>query len=312
MNIVVLRPSKIGDALVTFPILLALRKKYANPHITLVCDPVVVPLAKAWGIADEVYGYDAQWAQIFSSGGVRQSYVRDLLRKTDLAVCWISDPDDKGRKNLLKAGVKEVTASTTPSQADNIVDIDSMHAMEMLAMTVNVRIAKPEAITLPNIGPAAFCPYNAPIALHPGSSAPHRRWPTTSFAELIDALFRLHYSVLLLGSPTENDLLKEVRQHLSTAPQTGKLSVLNKASLLEVSQKLKQCGCFVGHDTGISHLAGLLRIPTLALFGSTSPERWRPLGPTVEVIEYQPLMHLPVQRVLDSILRMYNAHRQEG
>ncbi|HVB62275.1 MAG TPA: glycosyltransferase family 9 protein [Ktedonobacteraceae bacterium] len=308
MNIVVIRPFKIGDALITFPILIALRAKYANPHITLVCDPVVVPLAKAWNIADTVYGYDEQWKRIFSAGGVRQSNVRDVLRQTDLAICWISDPGDLGRKNLLKAGVKEVLASTTPSQTDNITDIDSMHAMELLARTVNVQLAKPEAIELPYIGPATFCPYDAPIVLHPGSSAPHRRWPSASFAGLIDALLLLHYPVLLLGGPTEDELLREVRQHLSTAPSPAMLTVLKNASLLEVSRKLKQCKCFVGHDTGMSHLAGLLRIPTLALFGSTSPERWRPLGPTVEVIEAQPLMYLPVQRVLDSILRMCNAH----
>jgi len=309
MNIVVIRPFKIGDALITFPILIALRAKYANPHITLVCDPVVVPLARAWNIADEVYGYDEQWKRIFSAGGVRQSNVRDVLRQTDLAICWISDPGDLGKKNLLKAGVKEVIASTTPSPTDNAAEIDSMHAMELLARTVNVQLAKPEAIELPNTGPAAFCPYDAPIALHPGSSAPHRRWPAGAFAGLTDALLRLHYPVLLLGGPTEDEILREVRQHLSTAPQPGMLTVLKNASLLEVSRKLKQCGCFVGHDTGMSHLAGLLRIPTIALFGSTSPERWRPLGPTVEVIEAQPLMHLPVQRVLDSILRVYNAHR---
>jgi len=86
------------------------------------------------------------------------------------------------------------------------------------------------------------------------------------------------------------------------------ITVLQKAPFLKVAQHLKGCGCFVGHDTGTSHLAGLLRIPTLALFGATKPTLWRPLGPTVEFIQEIPLEQLSVERVLERVLRMYNTH----
>jgi len=41
----------------------------------------------------------------------------------------------------------------------------------------------------------------------------------------------------------------------------------------------------VGHDSGITHLAAMLGAPTIALFKHSSVAQWRPLGPTVQVIE---------------------------
>jgi heptosyltransferase III len=187
----------------------------------------------------------------------------------------------------------------------------SMHVVEAMAKAVGVAPVKPECIVLPNTGPEEFCPYYPPIALHPGSSSSGLalRWPTASFAALIDRLLQLHYPVLLLIGPAEPDLLKYLRQHLSTPPPPGMFTALKNAPVPELTRRLKQCGCFVGHDTGTSHLAGLLGIPTLALFGLSNPVIFRPLGPTVKVIEKEPLSQLPVEQVLETVLGMYNSHR---
>jgi ADP-heptose:LPS heptosyltransferase len=40
----------------------------------------------------------------------------------------------------------------------------------------------------------------------------------------------------------------------------------------------------VGNDSGVSHLAAAAGAPTLALFGSTDPATWSPIGPRVEAI----------------------------
>ena len=41
---------------------------------------------------------------------------------------------------------------------------------------------------------------------------------------------------------------------------------------------------FVGNDSGPAHLAGILGRPTLCMFGPTSPDTWRPLGPKVRTV----------------------------
>ncbi|MGB8344720.1 MAG: glycosyltransferase family 9 protein [Ktedonobacteraceae bacterium] len=284
-----------------------------NPHITFIGNPGAMPLAKAWGVADEVHNYAAQWSEVFSPEGIRQSSLRDLFQQTDLAISWAEDTD-LTKQNLLAAGVKEVII--VPIFFKDLIQNEdgSRHVVEYFAKWVDVPVVKPECIVLPNTGSEAFCPYILPIALHPGVGSAYRRWPVTSFASLIVSLVRQQYPVLLLAGPSEGtllaELLVETNRHIPNLSQSGMLTILKKAPLLEVAQRLKQCGCFVGHDTGTSHLAGLLRIPTLALFGDTYPTLWRPLGPTVEIIQELRLEQLSVERVIESVLRIYNTHLQ--
>jgi ADP-heptose:LPS heptosyltransferase len=47
---------------------------------------------------------------------------------------------------------------------------------------------------------------------------------------------------------------------------------------------LNESVLFIGHDSGISHLAAMLGTPTIALFKASDPIQWRPLGPSVRVI----------------------------
>src|SRR5579863_3064291 len=103
MNIVAMRKGAIGDSLLTFPVLAALRARYTEPRITFLGHPAVLPLARAWGIAEEAFNYeDMQWDEVFSSAGIHSSNVRDLFQQTDLAICWVQDPANLVKPNLLK------------------------------------------------------------------------------------------------------------------------------------------------------------------------------------------------------------------
>ena len=82
---------------------------------------------------------------------------------------------------------------------------------------------------------------------------------------------------VLLG-PAEEKLLplfsKEKEVEIILSPDTARLSLL-----------LQEASLYVGHDSGITHLAAMLGAPTIALFKHSSVAQWRPLGPTVEVID---------------------------
>ena len=299
MNIVMACPYKLGDALLTFPILVALRAKFTNVHITFVGSSAVLPIAQEWHIAEEVREFDKHWSKLFSDEAVHRSKLRPLLQQTDLALGWPTMSAMKLRQNLLEAGAKYAIILKPPDEG-------STHVVVHIAELAGVQPVQPEKIALPYTGPAGFNLYKAPVALHPGC-AEYRRWPASSFSALIDALLRLQYPVLLLGGPNEAELLKMVQQHLKTAPEKGMLTVLNNVPLSEVARQLKQSGCFVGHDTGTSHLAGMLGIPTLVLFGPSNPAIWRPVGPNVEIIQHEPLSELSVDSVLEHIRHAYRS-----
>ncbi len=65
----------------------------------------------------------------------------------------------------------------------------------------------------------------------------------------------------------------------SATPTVRDLSVAGLAAFLS------RCALFVGNDSGVTHLAGLLGVPTVALFGPTDPAIWAPLGLRVVALQ---------------------------
>jgi ADP-heptose:LPS heptosyltransferase len=61
------------------------------------------------------------------------------------------------------------------------------------------------------------------------------------------------------------------------------LVILRPATLPDLAAALTTAGLYVGNDSGVTHLAGLLGTPTVAVFGASDPGVWRPLGPRVGV-----------------------------
>jgi len=71
--------------------------------------------------------------------------------------------------------------------------------------------------------------------------------------------------------------------------------------LLGLLSALSGANLFIGNDSGPGHLAGLLGIPTISLFGPTDPARWKPLGPKVRVLRGDPIESIAVTDVLKVI-----------
>lgn len=313
MNILVIRPGAIGDALLAFPILQALRAKYPGSHITFVSTANVLPLAPAFGVADQMFDYqDVRWSELFSAAGIRTPAMRDLLRETDLAICWLRDPEHLVEHNLRMAGVKEsIVAPGRPSEGERI------HIVDYLAQTVGLGNGGAQLIAPvrfshhPAGGPDQSRSYTIavadrqPIAIHPGSGSAEKCWPVSHFATVIERLWGQQCPVLLLAGPADIERLDDLLRLLATPSQSNMLRLLVNAPLLEVTQQLQQCRCYLGNDCGITHLAALLGVPTIALFGPSDPATWRPIGPSTKVIQEPALTQLPVDLVMQAISSFY-------
>ena len=133
-SILVLRPGAIGDAILAFPILKALREQYEGTRITFVSNPHVLPLAQAIGVAEQTFDFqDIQWSELFSSNGIRTSSMHELLTQTDLAICWMRDPDRIIEYNLKISGVKHrIIAPGRPSAGEDL------HIVDYLAQTIGL------------------------------------------------------------------------------------------------------------------------------------------------------------------------------
>ena len=311
MQILVIRPGAIGDVLLTFPVLQTLRKEYTNPHITLVSNVAVLPLALASKIVDQAFDYqDMRWSELFAETGIKTPSLQDLLAQIDLAICWLRDPDHIVEQNLRKAGVKQViVARGRPPEGKQI------HIVNYLAGTLGLSVSQSTreehsggTIGLSDAldgGAIDGIPPLQQIAIHPGSGSPAKCWPIPYFAQVIERLWQQNCPVLLLAGPADVERLETLQTQLSPPSKPELLQVLTNSPLLEVAHYLQDCRCYLGNDAGITHLAAVLGIPTVAIFGPSDPAIWHPIGPTVKVIQGHTLEQVTVDLVMEAINSFY-------
>ena len=131
--------------------------------------------------------------------------------------------------------------------------------------------------------------------LHPGAGSPRKCF---SLREYLDVAGRISVEqVLFVIGPVELDLWSP-----GDIDALGERFPLLPEPTLEVlAGILSSASVFVGNDSGPSHLAAALGCPTLALFGPTSPEAFRPLGPMVRIIHEERIENISAQRVLEAV-----------
>ena len=119
------------------------------------------------------------------------------------------------------------------------------------------------------------------LVFHPGAGALQKCWPIECFVQIAQLITKSTDSriVYLLGpaeqerfSPSSLDLLRTAGQVLLSPDITVSAGLISRSC------------AFLGHDSGPTHLAAALGVPTLAIFGPTNPTHWRPLGPAAQLI----------------------------
>lgn len=294
-RVLIIRPGAIGDTLLTFPLLRALKTRYEQTHITFVSNPAVLPLASLFGLADAVFDYGAvEWSELFSEVGIRSVFLRDTLQGTKRVICWLRDPDEVVKRNLFSAGVQNVViAPGRPSEASGL------HIVTYLAQTIGITLTEQERSKAFSPGPLNDA---QGVAIHAGSGGAFKCWPVTHFSEIIRALWLQSIPVLLLAGAADTERLSTLVQLVGNPLTSTLLKIVVNAPLVEVAEHLRHCKGYLGNDFGITHLAAMLGIPTVALFGPSSPTLWRPLGPHVQVLYGYTLEDILVKDVMDTII----------
>ena len=114
------------------------------------------------------------------------------------------------------------------------------------------------------------------IGLCPGAEyGPAKRWLPERFAEAAAKISaQLSAQWILLG--TKNDIA--VGQKIAAAIGDHCVNRIGQTTLDELIDELRQCRLLLTNDTGTMHLAALLGVPVVAIFGSTEPRLTGPLG----------------------------------
>lgn len=120
-----------------------------------------------------------------------------------------------------------------------------------------------------------------------------KRWPLRYYAELAQRLYREGTDCVAIGSRADHGLVTTLRGHaLHLKDMTGKTSFAQLASLMRRSVAV------VGNDTGPTHLAAALGVPTLALFSDRVNPVWSaPKGTHAQWVQGSPMSMLSVDKV---------------
>ena len=124
------------------------------------------------------------------------------------------------------------------------------------------------------------------IGFQPGASTGDRKqWPPERFAAVADHWAKHgNVRIVLLGyGPAEQEASLKMRQALGSAAHVV-IDLTSKTQLRETMGVLAHLTLFVGNDTGVSHIAAALHVPTVTLFGPTPARKWGSVGVCNRVI----------------------------
>jgi predicted lipopolysaccharide heptosyltransferase III len=117
-----------------------------------------------------------------------------------------------------------------------------------------------------------ICPGTPYCVIQPTSKFGTKEWTPRGFAEISDHLQKFYgYRTVLTGGPGEGAKLKQVIGHCQLEP-----AVLGQISVAELMGVIRGANLFIGNDSGPTHLAAALGIPTVVLYGSSDSQVWYP------------------------------------
>jgi lipopolysaccharide heptosyltransferase II len=296
-NVLCVRLDAMGDVLMTGPALRALREALPDRRVTLLASPSGAEAAALVPWVDEVIVYEAPWMKAaalrahpepdlamierlglagFDAAAIFTVYSQNPLPSAllcylagiplRLAHCrenpyqlltdWVAEPEPE---RLVRHEVRR--------QLDLVSAIGCRAADERMAIRVPARARRRVGAWLEAQGLDAGGPW---VVIHAGSTAPSRRYPPGSYAEVARTLVRDHgLRVVFTGGASERGEIEGIRLGMAGAPS---LSLAGELDLGELAALIARAPLLVSNNTGPVHVAAAVGTPVVDLYALTNPQ----------------------------------------
>jgi len=272
----VLRGGGIRDFIVTLPVLQVLRTQWPAADIEIWGYPHIAELAVASGLARTVVSLDqADMSRFFVPEPSFTDHQVAVIRSFDLLFNYLYDPIGQVRSNLLLAGAKQVLSGSPLIKKGHAVPflLEPLQALALYEEDLVPILDLPDDLQAEGEARLrALGLKGKPVAVHPGSGADDAGWPIERYAELIRFLRKQGREVVVVSGEADEAAADILAREVPDVP------VLSGVTLVELAATLSVCGSYVGHDSGITHLAAAVGLPVLALFGPSDSATWAPRG----------------------------------
>jgi heptosyltransferase-2 len=292
-RILVIRGGAIGDFILTLPALTALRDACPHAHIEILGYKHIVVLAENRFYAQAVRSIEyGPLSRFFARNPELPAELANYFASFDLIISYLHDPDRIFENNLRRCGVENLLCGPC-----KIVE-KAGYAARQLARPVEdlgIRVVDLSEKVFPSIEDRQFASdflrplQQAIVAIHPGSGSKEKNWPLENWIALFSRegglsgaggkdASRCPCLVVISGEADKAQTEQLEREWKDRDVRFAKnLSLPQLAAVLERS-------IFVGHDSGISHLAAAAGANCILLFGPTNPDVWAPRNQNVKVL----------------------------
>lgn len=262
--IYVYHTSFLGDILIAFYFLEALKKINPDSKIIFITTPLCASIAKNLDCIDQVIEFDKRSKNV-------DELTRTLIDSIEYNSIFIN-LHPSARSYLIALKVKSrfkivyknsILSFLFKRKVRYKAHVHERYRLfEFLKYFNNANIVE----DLPNLDlPEASEKYDNYIMFFPGSVWDTKKWGRDSFVELADYL-KEDYKILIAGSKNENELCEYIANRSDT------LNIAGKYDLLEILSLVKDAKLIVCNDSSPTHMANLFKTNVVTIFGPTSPK----------------------------------------
>lgn len=294
-RILIFEGGGIGDLLMLFPSVRALRMQFPEATVSFLISPCAQDVLRLYGPDDkfhEIIDYEPK--------GKHTSIFRKLqlifeIRRRNFDLIYAPSRGEGMREVTLMAflmgspytvGFKKgkiVTLHTTSIEFEEKSSILKQNLALLEKAGVKIKFPHIE-ITIPgeaaasakNLIEEANKPTPHYVSIHPCAdwNARYKCWPLKKYTELIERLIDSYgVSVILIGSEREASAGEEIIRFVK---RSGIINTMGRTSIAEMASIIASTDLFIGNDSGPLHIALALNIPSIGLFGPTSPKQLIP------------------------------------
>lgn len=272
--------------MLTLPALKALRHAYPHSQIEILGYPHIAAVAHKRFYADAVRSIEyGALSRFFARNAEIPLDLRDYFGGFDLILSYLYDPDQIFEDNLRRCGASNILRG--PARI-----VPGLHAAQQLAeplQQLGIKVSDFSAKVFPSsedrqLSRRFLSRFDAPVlALHPGSGSEKKNWPIQNWVDLVKIFLNrsvLFPTVIFVSGEADEKEMEQLRAVFGCEPRVAFAHALPLTQLAAILER----STFIGHDSGISHLAAATAAPCLILFGPTDPGVWAPKNQNARVL----------------------------
>jgi ADP-heptose:LPS heptosyltransferase len=297
-NVLIFHLGALGDFVLTWPVALALGRLYPQSRVFYVTHGGKGQLAEK-ALRIDSADIEGGWHALFAENAALPPAALKLLESSHTVVTFLSDGNDIWSRNVQRiAPDVDLVALIPPTlNAPPVGEHASAFIEKQLAPWPALATAVQQILrSIADRGIGGRAAGEGGVVIHPGSGAVFKCWPIERFIELARRLVAEGRRVKFVLGEVERERwpAAAVAELAATAP------VEQPQGPVELWKLISGASLYIGNDSGPAHLAGMAGVPTVVIFGPTSPEVWKPLGPRVVAVQGDSLEAVTVSDVAAS------------